>query len=349
MTNSRMQISNLSNCINPLIIKKELDKYIIGQENAKKILSIAISSHYRNMENISDIDKVSKPNILIQGATGTGKTYMIQVLSKILDIPLVIVDATTFTEAGYAGKDVTEILDMLLNVADWDVKKAEKGIIYIDEIDKLAQRKSSDDSIIASRVGVQQALLKILEGTKMEMGFAEALLLDEDPMVIDTSKILFIAGGAFTGIEELSNINNKISIGFNSTKKDNSTQETVNKNFIEYGLIPEFLGRFPVIIKTNDLSQDEIKRIMIEPKNSILSKYKATFSSYNIKLSFSDDLIEHVSKVALGRGMGVRGIRNVLEELIYSELFRALELNKTELHLSKKNLIQIKNKELRNI
>lgn len=310
----------------PYEIKAELDKYVIGQEEAKKILSVAVYNHYKRINIKSKID-IQKTNILLIGPTGSGKTYMMQVLSKILDVPLVIADATSLTEAGYVGDDVETILEKLIRKANGDVKKAERGIVYIDEIDKLAVKKNNHDSKDPSGEGVQQALLKIVEDNEIVISSGD--VLSKRSFIINTKNILFVCGGAFTGINEI--INKRVSkksktIGFN-TKQYKPDIETKNvpeinqQDVVEYGLIPEFVGRLPVIVTLNQLNKEDLKNILIKPKNAILKQYKALFKMDGVNLTFNNSAIAYIVDEALKKNIGARGLKGVIEKKMYNLIY----------------------------
>ena len=296
----------------PSEIKAHLDKYIIGQEEAKKTLSVAVYNHYKRINNLSDDEndvEIQKSNILLLGPTGSGKTLLAQTLAKMLNVPFAIADATTLTEAGYVGDDVENILVRLMQAADFDVEKAQKGIIYVDEIDKIT-RKSEHQSITrdVSGEGVQQALLKIIEGTKAGVPPQGGRKHPAQELVyIDTTNILFICGGAFEGLEDI--INNRIgekTIGFEAnikTKDEKVKGEALKlmqpEDLIKYGLIPEFVGRLPIYTTLEALDEKALKQILIEPKNSLVKQFKKLFSLDNVALEFNEDAIDEIVKKAL--------------------------------------------------
>lgn len=331
--------------LKPHLIKKELDKYVVGQDEAKEILSVAVYNHYKKMDVDADVE-MSKSNILISGPTGTGKTYLIETLAKILKVPLAIVDATAFTEAGYVGKDVESILEKLLSLAGGNIKAAERGIVYIDEVDKIAKAYDSRGNRDASGEGVQQALLKMLESGEVEIKSSDIFL--EETIYIDTSKILFIAGGAFVGIDEIVNSRNpakKKKIGFSSNSSSDDSEEynpeLRHEDFIKFGMIPEFMGRFPVLIQVNKLSKQELRDILIKPKNAIIKQYKELLKVDGIDLEFCDDAIDYVVEKAVEMDIGARGLRSSIEKFMYKIIYNAQQQDAKKIKITREILEKI--------
>ncbi len=320
----------------PKEIKEHLDEYIIGHESAKELLSVSAYNHYKRVLSDDETIELEKTNVLLIGPTGTGKTLFAKTLAKKLNVPFAIADATTLTEAGYVGEDVESVLERLLTIADFDIDLAQKGIVYIDEIDKKARRSESN---VATRdvsgEGVQQALLRLIEGTTTKVKISTGKKYADDYIDFDTTNVLFIVGGAFVGIEK--NIERRLrkssTIGFGAkviteAEKQNLLRSVSAEDLIDYGLIPELLGRLPIIAPLDNLTEDQLVYVMTSVKNSVLTQNQKLLEIDNLKLSFGDEFIRSAATLAIKRKLGARALKGVVEETLINIMYRAPELKK---------------------
>ena len=358
-TTEKFSSSNI-NLLKPKQIKEHLDEFVIGQDQAKKVISVAVYNHYKRVLNNDDDIEIDKSNIIMVGNTGTGKTLIARSIAKLLDVPFCIADATVLTEAGYVGEDVESILTRLLQAADYDIEKAKRGIIFIDEIDKIA-RKSDNPSITrdVSGEGVQQAMLKLLEGTVVNVPPQGGRKHPDQKMIaLDTKDILFVSGGAFNGIEkDISKRLNASVIGFKSKNKDfieseNILQYLLPQDLKKFGLIPELIGRMPVVTYLNKLDKDALLRILVEPKNALINQYKKLFHLDNVSLVFEKDALLLIVEKAIDFDLGARGLRSICETVMLDAMFdvpsdKKVKSLKIDVDYVQKKLSKMSTKQLR--
>ena len=348
------------NLLKPKQIKEHLDEFVIGQDQAKKVISVAVYNHYKRVLNNDDDIEIDKSNIIMVGNTGTGKTLIARSIAKLLDVPFCIADATVLTEAGYVGEDVESILTRLLQAADYDIEKAKRGIIFIDEVDKIA-RKSDNPSITrdVSGEGVQQAMLKLLEGTVVNVPPQGGRKHPDQKMIaLDTKDILFVSGGAFNGIEkDISKRLNTSVIGFKSKNNDfieseNILQYLLPQDLKKFGLIPELIGRMPVVTYLNKLDKDALFRILVEPKNALINQYKKLFQLDNVSLVFDKDALLLIVEKAIDFDLGARGLRSICETVMLDAMFdipseKKVKSLKIDVDYVQKKLSKMSTKQLR--
>ena len=337
----------------PAELKKILDEYVIGQDRAKKVLSVAVYNHYKRIFRHNEIDddtELNKSNVLLIGPTGSGKTLLAQTISKYLDVPLAIADATSLTEAGYVGDDVENVVTRLVQAADGDIKKAERGIIFIDEVDKVA-RMSENRSITrdVSGEGVQQALLKIVEGSVVNVPPKGGRKHPgQDALQVDTTNILFICGGAFDGLEDIIKKKQGANVlGFNQDKKGKNDHDQVISSveaddLVKYGLIPELIGRLHMVATLNEITEDNMVHILTEPKNALIKQYIKLFEMDDVKLEFEKDALKELAKLAIIRKTGARGLRSILEDIMLDIMFDLPKYKNKTITISKEVVLKTK-------
>jgi len=337
--------------LKPIEIKEKLDEYVIGQEEAKKVISVAVYNHYKRLLHSAKDDndvELEKSNIMMVGETGTGKTLIAKTIARLLDVPFCIADATVFTEAGYVGEDVESILSRLLQAADFDVEKAERGIVFIDEVDKIARKGADNPSITrdVSGEGVQQAMLKLLEGTTVNVPPEGGRKHPEQKfIVVNTQNILFIASGAFNQMDKIiAERLNTNRIGYNQDNKvldkNNMMQYITAQDLKMFGLIPEICGRFPMITYMSSLERDALKRILLEPKNALIKQYERLFIFDGIELTFTDDALDYVVDKAITLKLGARGLRSIMERIMTNAMYEFPSTGKKKIEIDKKYAAQ---------
>lgn len=318
----------LSKTLDPVKIKQHLDEYVIGQDDAKMALAVGVVNHYKRVFLNTDLE-LEKSNILIHGPTGSGKTLLAKTIAKYLNVPFVIADATTLTEAGYVGEDVESVIGRLLSEADNDIERCEQGIVFIDEVDKIT-RKSESATLTrdVSGEGVQQALLKLVEGTKCRVSVSGGKKHPSlDQVEIDTSKILFIAGGAFVGLDKIVERRNKgTSIGFVSNDNKINNLQTESDDFVKFGMIPEFCGRFPIAVAIDELTVEDLVKVLLEPKNNLIAQMQFYFEVDNVELEFSPESIVSIAELAYNTKLGARGLKTILERVLMPYMYNIMEL-----------------------
>lgn len=338
------EVKSSEDLMKPHEIKAKLDEYIIGQEESKKILSVAVYNHYKRIS-VKTNTEIQKTNIMLLGPTGSGKTYLMQTLAKILNVPLLIVDATSFTEAGYVGDNVEDILKKLYFKSGKNMKLAEKGIVYIDEVDKILSKSDDSSKRDINGMGVQQALLKILEDCEVTFKLKENEL-NQKEMTMSTKNILFVAGGAFIGldkvVEKRLNSSNTTSMGFNIATENKEyidlSKNVISDDIVKYGMIPEFVGRIPVFVQLNRLTNEELEKILTKPKNSITKQYKSLFKIDGVKLNFDKDCIKYIVEEAQKKKLGARGLRGIIDKQMNTLMYEIPKHNIKEITITKELL-----------